>query len=62
VEPTTAVTDTPIVGEKITSFAPAMTGPISVIVAVPEAPNDAPVAAMLSGDAVILSPMMKGAV
>jgi len=62
VDPTFAVTLTPMVGEKIVWFAPAMMGPISVIDAVPLAPNAAPVGAMLSGEAVISSPMMNGAV
>jgi hypothetical protein len=62
VEPTVADTEIPIVGENSTAFAPAMTGPINVIVAVPAAPNDAPVAATPSGDATTLRPTMNGAV
>jgi hypothetical protein len=52
----------PIVAEKSVWFAPAMTGPISVIDAVPVAPNEAPVGAMLSLAALMLRPKKKGAV
>jgi len=62
VEPMTADTLTPRVGEFNACWTPATTGPISVTSSVPLAPNVAPVGAAVSVVVLMFRPNTKGAV
>jgi hypothetical protein len=62
VEPTVSDVDTPtVVVTNPVAAVPASTGPMIGMSTVPVAPNVAPVAAMLSGDALTFSPIRNGA-